>query len=189
MCHLLYGVKLLAPHCIPRTVYLQLQQLCSASLMNLSVQGVSPDGQYFVTGGKKGALHKYQIPDQCRSSMPAEGMEAQVFTPLQHAYPELHAILSFNRLQSGVVDLQATNLSASRQHATNGCINPVECKQIFSCHCMLTFHVLYTLLIMPVPSAGNFSVFAPSQACPPNALSTSPPPPPTSIGCSRIPLR
>ena len=50
--------------------------------MSLSVQAVSPDGQYFVTGGKKGALHKYQIPDQCRGSMPAESIEAQVFTPL-----------------------------------------------------------------------------------------------------------
>lgn len=80
-------------------MYQQLQQVCPASLLHLQVQAVSPDGRYFVTGGKKGALHMYQIPEECRGPVPSDGMSAQVYPPFRHSCTELHASVSLTRLQ------------------------------------------------------------------------------------------
>lgn len=51
---------------------------CTASYSSDALSlAVSPDGSHVVTGGKKGALHMYQIPDECRDPMPSNGLEAQ----------------------------------------------------------------------------------------------------------------
>ncbi|KAL3149455.1 hypothetical protein ABBQ32_002243 [Trebouxia sp. C0010 RCD-2024] len=53
-------------------------QQCTASYISDALSlAVSPDGSHFVTGGKKGALHIYQIPDQCQDPMPSDGIETQ----------------------------------------------------------------------------------------------------------------
>lgn len=59
-------------------MYQQLLQVCHASLLHLRAQAVSPDGKRFVTGGKKGAVHMYQVPDHCRGHVPSDGMATQV---------------------------------------------------------------------------------------------------------------
>lgn len=54
----------------------------------MSLQAVSPDGSFFVTGGKKGAMHMYQIPDQGQDSASATAAMPLVHFHASLAYAE-----------------------------------------------------------------------------------------------------
>lgn len=57
------------------------------------MQAVSPNGTFFVTGGKTGLLHRYQIPVQPQKSEASSGTKLQVSNELLRYYCKAVAVL------------------------------------------------------------------------------------------------